>query len=77
MSFKLCYYFNWLNFIRALVMKSEGMACASPHFFPCALLVLLRSRMRITFRHGHVIHCSRNPCAEKGRVGMGSEASVV
>lgn len=25
MSFKLCYYFNWVNFIGALVMKSEGM----------------------------------------------------
>lgn len=23
MSFKLCYYFNWVNFIGALVMKSE------------------------------------------------------
>lgn len=41
MSFKLCYYFNWVNFIRALVTKSEGMACTALHFFPCTLLVLL------------------------------------
>lgn len=37
MSFKLCYYFNWVNFIRALVTKSEGRSMLCPALFPTCL----------------------------------------
>lgn len=41
MSFKLCYYFNWVNFIRALAGKWEGMVCSAQRFLPVCLVSLL------------------------------------